>query len=199
MEVGKPSVLVGGKFGINWQDSTTARGYSLAEVRSAVIKEIRRLRPDEAMFWTLEMLECGEQVARELWQDLRVFTLEDVGLASPDALVVVDHCQKLFDDLPKNDNRRLLAVAHAVYYLARSRKTRYANEALTVVLQSRADGARPDIPDYAVDLHTRRGRAVGRGMEHYLTTAACLDNEDTSFPRTYRQLILSGLVSRKIV
>ena len=196
-EDSKLNVVAGGKFGINWQDSTSSKGHNLAEVRSAVIKEIRRGRAESALFWALEMVDAGEQVTHKFWEDLRVFALEDVGLANADALGIVTEAQKLFYDLPENDNRRLLSVAHAVCYLTFSKKTRYANEMLAVILENRKGGENLTIPDYAVDLHTRRGREMGRGLLHYLETAAQLTNEHDAFSDRYRKILLSRVGAKQ--
>ena len=80
---------------------------------------------------------------------------------------------------------RFLFAAHAIRMLCAARKDRgsdeMANWAKTVI----AEGQVPDIPDFAIDMHTRRGQQMGRDEVHFLTEAARVANEvpnrDTTF------------------
>lgn len=187
------NIKPGGVRGVDWQNSTTPKGYNIAEVLSAVIKEIRHGKEEEAFFWALEMALSGSDAEKFLWECLAVCSIEDIGLANPDALLQVQAIERLYFSLPerKEDGRRFLALAHAVIYLARSPKTRYSNELCGAVIRNAAlDETRPEIPDYAIDLHVARGRRMGRGLSHYLTQAAKLENEDASFPKNYREYLL---------
>src|ERR1700753_32131 len=94
------TLVPGGKRGINWQKSTSIRGYVLAEVLSACIKEIRAGKQEEAIFWALEMYEAGTEASDFLWECLKVCSIEDVGLADPQALVIVAEAKRLHDELP---------------------------------------------------------------------------------------------------
>jgi len=51
---------------------------------------------------------------------------------------------------------------------------------------------RPEIPDYALDLHTRAGKEKGRGRYHYLTeaTAKIMENEGLFLSKDYRSRLL---------
>ncbi len=180
------NLVLGGKFGINWQDSTSASGYNLAEVRSAFIKKLRQGNEWEALYWAIELLDTDPAVVKPVWDDLEVFALEDVGLANTEALVQVQATRLLYERLPTNDSRRYISIASVTCYLARTKKTRYQNEILADVQHERATGAvHLDIPDEALDMHVRRGRERGRGLLHYLTAASRLANK-MPFPRQYR-------------
>lgn len=184
------SVILGGKFGINWQDSTSVSNHNLAEVRSAIIKKLRQGNEWEALYWALELLDTGKELARSFWDDLEVFALEDVGLANPEALIQVQATRSLHEHLPIHDKRRYLSVASIICYLARSKKTRYQNEILADVQHSRNSRAvQLEIPDEALDMHVRRGRKLGRGLLHYLTVAAKLTNKIPLPLRYQRRLI----------
>jgi putative ATPase len=181
------SVITGGKYGIDWQRSLSKNGHVLAEVRSALIKEIRRGKEKKALYWMLEMSGADARVDWAVWNDLRVFALEDVGLAEPQALGVINAALELHRDLSLADPRRQLCLAHAVCYLARCRKTRFVNELLSAVVDERKNGVFMNIPDYALDMHTCCGRRLGRGLEHYLTFAATSENEAPEFSRKWRR------------
>lgn len=183
----------GGIRGVDWQNSTSPKGYNLAEVLSAVIKEIRRGKEEEAFFWALEMAISGKEAEKFLWECLAVCSIEDIGLANPSALLQVQATEKLYFTLPerKEDGRRFLVLAHIVAYLARSPKTRYSNELCGAVIQKAVKSEMlPEIPDYALDFHVKRGRDMGRGLSHYLAEAATLENEDKSFPTNFRDYLL---------
>lgn len=47
---------------------------------------------------------------------------------------------------------------------------------------------RREVPDFAYDKHTTRGRAMGRGAEHFFDVGAVLVNERADLPDTYREL-----------
>lgn len=186
----KGCVIRGGRWGIDWQASISHNGCPLAQVRSALIKEIRRGNEEAALYWMLEMAAMPAEISEAMWADLAVFSHEDVGLANPQATGVVIAAKAVYDLLPTDDRRRELTLAQAVCYLARSKKTRYVTELLGHVTHARTAGMRLTVPDYAIDMHTNEGRAMGRGLVHYLTDAAALNNENKSFPAQYRDMAI---------
>ena len=54
--------------------------------------------------------------------------------------------------------------------LARAPKSRLVEHAYVVAMRRR--GPRVDVPDYALDKHTARGREMGRGMSHFYDAGA---------------------------
>lgn len=187
-ELPTANIVPGGKRGVDWQKSTSPRGFVLAEVISAVYKEMRRGKEEEAVAWALEMCLSGEEATDFFWETMGVFALEDIGLAHPDALEAAQAAEQLYYRLPRGDSRRLLAITHIVCHFTRLKKTRYCNELLADVQHRLASGEMTLVmPDYAVDKHTARGRAMGRRLLHYHLEAAHLENEDPRFPRIYRE------------
>jgi hypothetical protein len=63
-----------------------------------------------------------------------------------------------------------LFLVHAVIVLARVRKSRLVDSALMVSYEG--ERARLELPDCALDLHTRRGRQLHRGQDHFFEEAA---------------------------
>jgi len=185
MTSSKSSLIRGGKWGIDWQKSVSPNDHPLAQVRSALIKELRRGKEEEALYWMLEMFEMGAEVTEEMWIDLGVFTHEDAGLADPQATGIVMAAKELYELLPRDDRRRHLTLAQVVCYLARAKKTRYVSEILGHVLHARSIGMTRPVPDYAIDLHTKEGRAMGRGLVHYLTEGSKLENDSDGFDVHY--------------
>jgi len=161
----------------------TDRGYDYFELLSALQKDLRRGNEYEAMFWAVE-LESFNLTA--LWNRLNVIASEDVGVANPVMPFVIETLERKYYDARKRDSSAdRLFLSNAILNLSRSRKTRVADDSLVVVYgEILLDEKRLNIPDYALDMHTKRGKALGRGLEHFYTVANKLSNEDIDNPYT---------------
>ena len=166
----------------------TPKGYELHEVISALQKEIRRCKDYEAVYWAIE-LEAFNPTA--LWNRLKIIASEDIGIANPNASLLVDVLEKQYMAAGKNDSSRLFLV-HAVLHLARSPKSRIVDNLLTVVYNSEE---RLEIPDYALDKHTYRGRKMGRGLEHFFAEGAKLEKQALEDP--YEKRAFETLMKKK--
>lgn len=94
----------------------------------------------------------------------------------------------------KNDKKHRLFLAHAILALCRSQKSRIANNLVIFIYGERKfKGAKPPIPDYALDMHTLGGAKKGRrkdtrkGKEHFLEEGAKLRNETEKFKDKYKE------------
>ena len=150
----------------------TQKGYELHEVISAMQKEIRRGKEYEAVYWAIELESFNPKA---LWNRLRVIASEDIGLANPLASLIVDVLEKQYTlaVADEKDSSRLFLV-HAVLYLARSPKSRIVDNLVSVVYN---DEEKLEIPDYALDMHTYKGKKMGRGLEHFFAEGAKLKNQ----------------------
>lgn len=178
---------------VAWDGSYSPDGYRLSEVISAMGKEIRRGNDELAAFWAYQMMISGAEAEDFLWERLRIIALEDVGLANPNALLVVCEAKRLYYDLPSKNFDRMAVGSHATIYLARCRKTRYSWELFEDMRERARSGTEvlPKIPDCALDKHLPRIReTMGRDALHYLTEAAHLENEDDSFTTMYRERLI---------
>jgi len=147
-------------------------GYVMFEVVSALQKSVRRNDEQGAMYWALEFLPKYEAY---LWRRLLIIAQEDIGLASPDTVqFVTAQCQAWFTlrRLGANGECRL-ALANTILSMCRSPKSRLADHFQCVVMYSR-NGTKYEIPDYALDKHTLRGKQMGRSWDHFLTEGALL-------------------------
>ena len=161
----------------------TSRGYDIYELASALQKDVRRGNEYQAMFWAVE-LESFNPTA--LWNRLRVIASEDIGIANPLAPLVIDVLEKEYDDAKEreNDSYRLF-LTHAVLFLARSRKSRIVDDLLNVVYgEIQHEDKKLPIPDYALDMHTLRGKKMGRGLEHFFSEGTKLNKEPFRNPYT---------------
>jgi len=159
----------------------TQRGYDIYELLSALQKDIRRGNEYEALFWAVELESFNP---RMLWNRLRIIASEDIGITNPLAPLIIDVLEKEYDDAKEreNDSNRLFLV-HAVLFLARSRKSRIVDDLLNVVYgQIQHEDKKLPIPDYALDMHTLRGKKMKRGLDHFFSEGTKLSNEPLENP-----------------
>ena len=155
----------------------TPNGYYLDEVISALQKEIRRGKEYEAVYWALELESFNPKA---LWNRLKVIASEDVGLANSMAPVLVNTLEESYlKGKEKDKGESMLFLVNAVLFLARSPKSRIVDNLLTVVSHAEE---KLEMPDYAIDKHTYRGRKKGRGIEHFFAEGAKLVNQAIEDP-----------------
>ncbi len=163
---------------------TTQRSYALFEVISALQKEIRRASEKEALYWALELCPQYESA---LWRRLLVIAHEDIGLGNPQVFTALPQMRdSYFEFREKGNGACWLVLTNAILLLCRSPKSRIGDEFLCVVMDAMERGEmRLDIPDYALDGHTARGKRMGRGsaffQEHCLLVP---QSSDVSNPYT---------------
>lgn len=151
----------------------TPGGYKCGEVASALQKCIRRGLADDALFWATELDLAG--FGEYVWKRLRIMTSEDVGLASPVSAEIRALYDNWLDQRRKKDERHgpeRLFLVHAVLILAGAPKSRLVDHALIVFYEGKRSPR--DIPDFALDKHTARGRARNRGWKHFWDEGALL-------------------------
>lgn len=176
-----------------WAQETTASGLAADEVISSLQKSIRRGEVHNAVLCAHDLSAAGAALDEVLWDRLHVIAVEDVGLATPDAIVVVEALCAARQRFAVRSHDRLLFAIHAVRLLASSAKDRSNDELANIVRGETDDGVRPDIPDHALDMHTRRGRQMGRGVEHFLTEGAQVAPEHSGRDRQWRDRLLERL------
>jgi len=87
---------------------------------SAFIKSLRGSDPDAAMYWLAKMVYAGED-PRFIFRRMLIFASEDVGLADPNAVAVVNACAEAFDRVGLPEGR--FHLAEAALYLATAPKS----------------------------------------------------------------------------
>lgn len=125
---------------------------------SAFIKSLRGSDPDAALFWLARMVEAGEN-PRFIFRRMLIAAGEDVGLADPQAIVVVEACAAAFDRVGLPEGLYHLAIASL--YLAGTEKS---NSSLGVfdALRLVRSASRQQVPGHLRDAH-RDGEAFGDG------------------------------------
>lgn len=170
----------------------TFRGYDFGEVASALQKSIRRGEEEQALYWSAELDRSG--YGRYVWYRLQVIASEDVGLA--EGPVFFAEIRALYEAwkevLAKKNGHKpeRLFLSQAILRLVRARKSEVVGEALCCHWD--INDRLFEIPDYALDPHTARGRKMGRKMPEFWDVTYRLENEnlDVFNPYTERAKML---------
>jgi replication-associated recombination protein RarA len=171
-----------------WVDVVTYHGYPADQVISALQKEIRRGNTENAVTLAYEMVVTSPALEDYLWQRLMVISVEDIGFGEPRAPVLINALNQMLKAFDRGLGERKLFAVHAVRYLCGCLKDRSSDEmVMWVKLASERGDARPEIPDYALDMHTAKGLANGRGLRHFLEVGAQLYPEDPNRDLEYRK------------
>ena len=126
---------------------------------SAFIKSIRGSDADAALFWLARMIEAGEN-PRFIFRRMLISAGEDVGLADPQAVVVVEACAAAFERIGLPEG--LYPLAQAALYLAGTDKSNSTGGFFEALRQVRS-AQRQDVPTHLRDAN-RDGDAFGDGQ-----------------------------------
>lgn len=126
---------------------------------SAFIKSIRGSDADAALFWLARMIEAGEN-PRFIFRRMLISAGEDVGLADPQAVVVVEACAAAFERIGLPEG--LYPLAQAALYLASTDKSNSTGGFFEALRQVRTTSQRQDVPPHLRDAN-RDGDAFGDG------------------------------------
>ena len=160
----------------------TEGGYPFDEVASALQKSIRRGLEEDAMYWAIEM---ETRFPDYLWKRLQIISIEDIGIVDMQTVLYIAEMRRLYQELkkeydkePKRKSRSFrMVLSNAILAMCRAKKSRIGDEFQIVMYGRREDGLKIDIPDYALDMHTGKGRALKRGAEHFWNEGVKLENE----------------------
>ncbi len=125
---------------------------------SAFIKSLRGSDPDAALYWLAKMVAAGED-PQFLWRRMLISASEDIGLADPQAIVIVEAAYRAFEKVGLPEGQ--YALAQAALYLAvcpKSNSTSGYFEALKNVEAERAE-----VPPALKDA-SRDGKGFGHGQ-----------------------------------
>ncbi len=137
---------------------------------SAMQKCIRRGMEREAMQFACELGHTSKAFATMVANRLQVISHEDVGLAAAELIPLVATCceqaRKWYE--PEKLGKWRMPIGTAIRALARAAKSREGDHFQAAIgLANELEGDTPEIPDWAYDQHTLRGRKLGRGVEHF--------------------------------
>lgn len=163
----------------------TKRGYDFGEVISALQKCIRRGETDDALYWAWEAIRTAEEINQpgRVWNRLLIIASEDVGIAEPGIAAEIRALRDNAKEFKNADNPDVsrLFMTHAVIRLCTAKKSRLTDWAL---LYHRSDNvSRREVPDFALDKHTLRGKRMGRGWDQFFDEGTHLENRTEAFQK----------------
>lgn len=145
------------------------------EVLSAMQKSIRRGLEVDAGRYFFELAE-GRWFYMAI-NRLKVIAHEDIGLGDTNAAAFALRSADDAKEFYKSQNGAWrLAASNAVLALSRAKKCRQSDHYQAVVRGMNVDSM-SEIPDWALDKHTTKGRQLGRGFQHFKSVGTLLNNE----------------------
>jgi putative ATPase len=128
---------------------------------SAFIKSVRGSDPDAALYWLAKMLYAGED-PRFILRRLIILAGEDIGLADPNGMVVVNAAAQAFDYIGMPEG--VYPIVHATLYLATAPKSNTATSYFKAFERIEQEG-KTEVPDHLKDAN-RDGKALGHGKDY---------------------------------
>ncbi|WP_319756167.1 AAA family ATPase [uncultured Sphaerochaeta sp.] len=127
------------------------------DVISAFIKSIRGSDPDATLYWLARMVSAGED-PKFIFRRMLISACEDVGLADPSAIVVVQADAQAFERIGLPEGR--FHLTHAALYLATTDKSN-STLAFFDALKGVEQQAQDEVPN-----HLRDGNRDAKGFGH---------------------------------
>jgi len=108
-------------------------GQNHFDIVSAFIKSIRGSDPDATLYWLANMIEAGED-PNYIFRRLLISASEDIGLAEPNAIVVVNSCYGAFEKVGYPEGYYFLSQASLFLAMSpKSNSTKYIFNAIEKV------------------------------------------------------------------
>ena len=85
------------------------------------------------------------------------------------------------------DGDRSIFFLYAIRYLCKCKKERSTDHIKNIIMRESEKGQVPEIPDYAIDMHTIKGRAMGRDVFFFLDEASKVMPQWEGYDDSYRQ------------
>ena len=169
-----------------WASTVSKHGISADLLISAVQKCIRRGQEDLAMRFAYELYATSSFHEEKLWTRLMVIPVEDIGFGDPNALLIVRTLNEMRKTFPYGDGDRPIYFLYAIRYLCRCKKERSTDQIKNIIMKENEKGEIPEIPDYAVDMHTNKGRfELGRDVFYFLNEASKVEPLWEGYDDTY--------------
>ena len=160
-----------------WRKVTTRNGIQGDLVISALQKSIRRGLAEEAVTIAYEMYITSKQFEDKLWRRLQAISVEDIGFGDLNAPILINALNQMRQNFPYTDADRPIFFVHAIRYLAAAKKDRASDNLKNIVITEFEYGRQPVIPDFALDMHTEKGRSMDRDFKHFLEEGSRVENE----------------------
>lgn len=150
-----------------WEHATTKHGIEVDEAVSALQKCIRRSKEEDAVRFAYELYITSPVLLEKVWSRLVSISVEDIGFGNLNAAVYINTLNQMRKGYAYDDVDQPMFFVHAIRILCESEKDRSTDFLKNIVIKTAAMGQVPEVPDIALDKHTRRGREMGRDSRHF--------------------------------
>ncbi len=169
--------------------------YNDDELISGLQKSIRRGLEEDALYFSLELGYESKSGMGTLLSRLKVIAYEDIGPADPQVVTSVSCALSDMEEMYKKQTGEWkMVLSYIILLLCRAKKSRISCNFLSTISQEWNDETKKrDIPDYAIDMHTTKGRKSGRkktsiqGKTHFINQGSTLQNETEEFQDIYKK------------
>ncbi|MGL4589840.1 MAG: hypothetical protein ACRCUP_06365 [Mycoplasmatales bacterium] len=175
-----------------WSKVYSVNDYLVEELISALQKSIRKAKTEDACFFAYEMYITSRELENLLWLRLTTIAVEDIGFGNLDAIVYVNNLDEARKKFEYRSVDRSMFFIHAIRILCESTKDRSSDILKNIVIKSVAMGKLKEIPEYAYDKHTAKGRSMGRDSMHFLNVASQVIPQlevDNNYREQYEEIL----------
>lgn len=155
-----------------FEETKTRNGLVLAEVTSSLQKSIRRGWTEKACEFAYEIYTSSPLLLDHLWTRLMTISVEDIGFGNKEVMGQVYMLNEVRKNFPYKSVDQPIFFIHAIRLMCESEKDRSSDLLKNIVIKKFAMGYTPEIPEIALDKHTRRGRAAGKDSFHFFHEAS---------------------------
>ena len=153
-----------------WAGVTSRSGLPAADVIAMLEASIRLGREKAALAAAYEMYLTSPQMLDKAWRLLLAASVGEAGgTAAPRTIWSLYEMRKSFD---YTEGDQPIFLVYAVRYLCRCEKDPSSGVCRDGLAARFEAGYVPEVPDYSYDMHTVKGREMGRGELHFLEEAS---------------------------
>lgn len=179
------------KLNKKFSELKTVNNYNADEVISAIQKEIRRENFENACYFGLEILESGDIFEKKFWERMLVICVEDV--ADNNCIIQIKILKDNYFELKNNGSKiwdYQMQAIKAIKILSESKKDRIVSEIYDYLMLKRKENFKIKIPDYAIDMHTKKGKERNLDYLDFLNRSSKIENiVDNKNYKYYNELI----------
>ena len=152
-----------------WENTKTVNGLTADEIISMLQKATRRGLEEDAIDAAYELYLTSRELEHVMWRRLIMIAMEDIGFGDLQAANIVFTYYQAKDLFERDNGDRQLPFIQAIRYLCRCPKERSSSYYVNLQMLKYDRGHVIDVPDYALDKHTKRGKEMGRDTMYFYT------------------------------
>jgi hypothetical protein len=150
----------------------TINGLPAMAVLSCMQKAIRRNDERLAMQCAVELVHTSKAFASMVCNRLQIISHEDIDTEADPTIVPFVHTACTQSQTWIKDNKPAgvrMFLGNAIRLMCHAKKSRTGDHfQASFGLAALLEGAKPELPDWAFDMHTMKGKKMGRGLDHFL-------------------------------